>query len=129
MTEFLAAPALGTGFGAWWPYLFVFVAGFLATDIWRWAGVAIGGGLRDDSPLLAWIRAVATALVAGVIAKLMLEATGSLAQVPVWLRLLSGVSGLAVYFATRRNLGFGVAAGEVVLLGGTFLGAAVTGAG
>lgn len=122
MMELLSAPALGSGLGAWWPYVFVLVAGFLATDIWRWAGVAVGGGLRDDSPALAWIRAVATALVAGVIAKLVLEPTGSLAAVPVWLRLVAGLTGLAAYYLTRRNLGIGVAAGEAVLIGGAFFG-------
>jgi hypothetical protein len=24
---------------AWWPYIFIAVAGWLATDLWRWLGV------------------------------------------------------------------------------------------
>jgi hypothetical protein len=33
----------------WWPYAFIAVAGWLATDIWRWLGVLIGNRLKEDS--------------------------------------------------------------------------------
>ena len=26
----------------WWPYLFIAIAGWLGTDIWRWLGVLVG---------------------------------------------------------------------------------------
>ena len=41
-------------FGAWWPYIFIAVAGWLATDVWRWLGVLIGNRLLDDSLALIW---------------------------------------------------------------------------
>lgn len=63
----------------WWPYVFIAVAGWLATDIWRWIGVVGGSRLKDDSPALALVRAVATALVAAVVAKLILYPSGVLA--------------------------------------------------
>jgi len=107
--------------GPLWPYLFVLAAGFLATEVWRWAGVAFGGGLPEDSPLIGWVRAVATALVAGVVAKLILEPSGTLAETPALLRVAAAAAGLAAYLALRRNLLVGVAAAEAVLLGGWLL--------
>ena len=79
---------LGQGWaGDFGPYLFILLAGFLATDIWRWLGVLIGNRLHDDSELLNWVKAVATALIAGVIGKLILFPAGALATAPVALRL------------------------------------------
>lgn len=109
---------LGPVLAAAWPYLFVIVAGVLATEVWRWAGVAFGGSLSEDSPVFGWVRAVATALVAGVVAKLILEPTGSLAATPVWLRVAAAAIGLAAFLGFRRNLVLGIVAGEAALLAG-----------
>ncbi|TIU81024.1 MAG: AzlD domain-containing protein, partial [Mesorhizobium sp.] len=40
----------------WWPYMFILVAGFAATDIWRFLGVYLGGKLSEDSDLLVLVR-------------------------------------------------------------------------
>ncbi len=82
----------------WWAYAFIAIAGWLATDIWRWLGVLAGNRLRDDSEALNWVRAVATALVAAVIAKLILYPTGVLAQSPLWLRLGAVAVGAIAFF-------------------------------
>jgi hypothetical protein len=47
----------------WWTYIVIIVAGFLATDIWRWLGVLVGNRLDEDSEALHWVRAVAAARV------------------------------------------------------------------
>lgn len=49
-----------TWMDGWWAYAFIAIAGWLATDIWRWLGVLAGNRLRDDSEALNWVRAVAT---------------------------------------------------------------------
>ena len=60
----------------WWaPYLFIAIAGWLATDLWRWLGVLAGNRLKEDSEALHWVRAVATALVMAVTAKLIVFPT------------------------------------------------------
>ena len=38
----------------WWPYLFILIAGFAATDVWRFLGVYLGGRVSEDSELLGW---------------------------------------------------------------------------
>jgi len=108
---------LGQGWaGDFGPYLFILLAGFLATDIWRWLGVLIGNRLHDDSELLNWVKAVATALIAGVIGKLILFPTGALAAAPVVLRLAAAVLGWAAFMAARKNVLVGVVAAELVLI-------------
>lgn len=104
--------------GELWPYVFVLVAGFLATEMWRWIGVLVGARLDEASPALAWVRAVATALVAGVISKMLLSPGGALATTPALLRIIAAGIGLAAYLALGRRLFIGVAAAEAVLIAG-----------
>lgn len=102
----------------WWAYAFIAIAGWLATDIWRWLGVIAGKQLRDDSEALNWVRAVATALVAAVIAKLILYPTGVLAQSPLWLRTGAVVLGALAFFLARQKPIAGIATTIAVLAAG-----------
>ncbi|GAB4532248.1 MAG: AzlD domain-containing protein [Roseibium sp.] len=102
----------------WWSFLMILVAGWLATDAWRWLGVFASGRLREDGELLIWVRCVATALVAGVISKLILFPQGVLAETPLWLRLAAVGFGFAAFFASRQRVVVGVLAGELFLLAG-----------
>ena len=111
-----------TAFEAWWwPYLFIAIAGWLATDLWRWLGVLAGNRLREDSAALTWVRAVATALVAAVVAKLIVYPTGVLAGSELWIRIAATVAGFAVFLATRQKVAVGIAASIAVLVGGLLL--------
>lgn len=93
----------------WWTYLVIIVAGFLATDIWRWLGVLFGHRLNEESEALYWVRAVATALVMAVTAKLIVFPTGTLAGSPLWLRLGAAAIGFAVFLLAGRPVAVGVA--------------------
>lgn len=113
-------------FGQGWagdfgPYLFILIAGTLATDIWRWLGVLAGNRLRDDSEALNWVRAVATALIAAVIGNLILFPAGALASAPFALRVGAAAFGWAIFMAAGRNILAGVAAAEIALVGGWLL--------
>ncbi|MBO6756172.1 MAG: AzlD domain-containing protein [Roseibium sp.] len=103
----------------WWgPFVMILVAGWLATDIWRWLGVLAGGRLREDSEVLIWVRCVATALVAGVIAKLILFPQGALADTPMALRLAAAAAGFAAFLIFGQRVIIGVSVGVAVLLAG-----------
>ncbi|MCX7329753.1 MAG: AzlD domain-containing protein [Hyphomicrobiales bacterium] len=103
--------------GGLWPYLVVIVIGFLPTEVWRVAGVLAGRNLDENSQVMVWVRMVATALVAGVVAKLLMSPSGALAVVPLWGRLGALAAGVAVYFVARRSVLAGLFAGEMVLIG------------
>jgi branched-subunit amino acid transport protein len=107
--------------GWWWPYLFIIIAGWVATDLWRWLGVLAGNRLRDDSPALDWVRAVATALVAAVIAKLILYPSGGLAEAPVLLRVGAAALGFLAFLYFRQTVWIGIVVAISVLAAGLFI--------
>ena len=109
-------------FGAWWPFVLVAVAGWLATDIWRWLGVLVGNRLLNDSLVLIWVRAVATTLVAAVIARLILFPAGVLEATPVMLRFGAAAIGFIAFLAARQSVIVGILVAEVVLVAGVLFG-------
>jgi hypothetical protein len=105
----------------WWPYLFILVAGWAATDSWRFLGVYFGGRMTKDSPTLVLVRSVATALVAAVIGNLVVFPSGALADVPLWLRIGAVAAGFAAYLGLRRSVLLSIAVAEAILLCGIAL--------
>ncbi len=106
---------------AWWPYLFIFLAGSVATDMWRFLGVYFAGHVDESAEILVFVRALATALVAAVIAKLILYPEGALALTPVWLRIGAAAAGFAAYLGTGKKVYAGVLGAEAVLIGGILM--------
>src|SRR5205814_9878213 len=49
------------------------ISGFLPNEVWRMLGLWLGGGVDEGSELLVWERAVATAILAGVIAQILVQ--------------------------------------------------------
>jgi hypothetical protein len=104
-----------------WPYVAMVLVGFLPNEVWRWLGIVMARGLDERSEIVVWVRAVATAILAGVIAKLTLFPPGALAEVPLTARLAAVVIGFAAFLAFRRSVFAGVVVGEVVLVGSALL--------
>ena len=98
------------------PYLALVLVGFLPNEVWRWLGFAVARGIDEGSEILVWVRAVATAVLAAVIAKLIFFAPGALATVPLSVRLAAMAAGFVGFVAFRRSVFAGVAIGEVVLI-------------
>ena len=99
-----------------WPYIVLVLAGFLPNEVWCWLGFILARGVDQESEVLVWVRAVATAVLAAVIAKLIFFAPGALASVPLGVRLVAIVAGFAGFVLFRRSVFAGVATGEVVLV-------------
>ncbi|MEJ8573426.1 AzlD domain-containing protein [Microbaculum marinum] len=110
----------GVGAGVW-PYLFIVLAGFAATDLWRILGVFLSARIDEDSEVLLWVRAVATALVAGLVARLVIYPVGDLASTALTVRLAAAAIGIATFFIVRRNMLAGILAGEAALLAAVWL--------
>jgi hypothetical protein len=104
-----------------WPYLVLLLVGFLPNEIWRVLGLVLARGLNEDSEIVMWSRAVATAILAGVIAKLILFSSGALATIPLPVRVTAAVCGFLAYLVMRRSVFAGVIVGEATLLLGGFL--------
>ncbi|MDP3258384.1 MAG: AzlD domain-containing protein [Bosea sp. (in: a-proteobacteria)] len=106
--------------GPWWPYLALILFAVLPTEIWRWLAVAFSRRIDADSPALEWVRAVATALLAGIVAKLIVAPPGALAAVPLALRVGALSVTLAIMLFDRRRVLLAVLAGEATLIGGAY---------
>jgi hypothetical protein len=104
--------------GDWHALVVLMVAGVLPNQIWRWLGLWLGGGLDEGSDVLMWVKAVATAILAGVIAQIIVQPPGALASVPGGLRYGALAAGFAAFMLTRRSTFAGVVCGELVMLTG-----------
>jgi hypothetical protein len=106
--------------GPLWPYLALLLFAVLPTEIWRWLAVAFSRRLDANSPALEWVRAVATALLAGIVAKLIVTPPGALAAVPMALRVAALAVTLGIMLFDRRRVMLAVLAGEVTLIAGAW---------
>jgi len=104
--------------GDWHALVVLLLAGVIPNQIWRMLGLWLGAGLDEGSDLLVWVKAVATAILAGVIAQILVQPPGALASVPDWLRYGAVAAGFAVFMVTRRSIFAGVVGGEIVMLAG-----------
>lgn len=104
--------------GDWHALLVLVIAGFLPNEVWRMGGLWFSRGVDESSEALVWVRAVATAILAGVIAQILVRPPGALASVPDILRYGAVVAGFVVFLLTKRSTFAGVASGEIVMLSG-----------
>ena len=100
------------------PYLALILVGFLPNEVWRVLGLVLVRGLDERSQIIVWVRAVATAMLAAVLAQLILASTGALAAIPVAVRIGAAVAGFVAFLIARRSVFVGVVTGEVVLVAG-----------
>ena len=117
MSDWLAN-SLSSFFGDPHALLVLVIAGFLPNEVWRMLGLWLGGGVDEGSEVLVWVRAVATAILAGVIAQILVQPPGALASVPDGLRYGAVAAGFAVFMLTRRSIFAGVVSGEVAMVAG-----------
>lgn len=103
------------------PYLALILVGFLPNEMWRWLGILISRGLDENSEIVVFVRAIATAILAGVIARLIFIAPGALATIALPVRIGAVAFGFCVFLMFKRSIFAGVVAGEVALIAGAML--------
>lgn len=103
--------------GAFAPYALLILVGVLPNEVWRMLGVMLARGLDEDSEIIVFARAVATAILTGVVGKLVVFAPGALGGVPLRVRIGATALGLVAYALFRRSVfaGVMVATGAVVV--------------
>ena len=100
-----------------WPWVALILFGFLPSEIWRALSIFLSRGVDENAPILGWVRAVATALLAGVVAKLLLSPNGALAAIPLAGRVGAMAVGLVAFWATRRSVLAAVLAAAAAIVG------------
>ncbi len=75
--------------------------------------VAVAGRMSPDSAVIQWVEAVAYALLAALIARMILVPQGVLGDVSFGIRAVATLTGVGAYYACGRSLlaGTGVGAG------------------
>lgn len=106
----------------WWPFAFILIAGWFATDAWRFAGVVLGRRLSETSQIFLLVRSVATALVAAVIARLVVFPSGALADTALGLRMAAAAIGFVAFLAGGQRVAVGVGVSVAVLAAGMLAG-------
>jgi branched-subunit amino acid transport protein len=114
----MAGTAVSDFIGDWHALVVLLLAGVIPNQIWRMLGLWLGSGLDEGSDLLQWVKAVATAILAGVIAQILVEPPGALASVPAVLRYGALAAGFVAFMLTRRSIFAGVVTGEIVMFVG-----------
>jgi hypothetical protein len=104
--------------GDWAPYALLILVGFLPNEAWRMLGVVLARGLDEDSQIIVFARATATAILTGVVGKLVIFAPGALASVSVTVRIGAAALGLVAYWLARRSVLAGVVAATLAVMAG-----------
>jgi len=100
------------------PYALLILVGFLPNEVWRMLGIVLARGLDEDSQVIVFARATATAILTGVVGKLVIFAPGALAGVSLGVRLGATALGLAAYLLARRSVLTGVVAATLAMMAG-----------
>jgi hypothetical protein len=103
------------------PVLALILVGFLPNEVWRVLGLVLVRGLDESSEVIVWVRAVATAMLAGVLAQLILASSGALATVPVGVRIGAACAGFVAFLLVRRSVFVGVLTGVAAFVLGAYL--------
>ena len=104
--------------GEWAPYAMLILVGFLPNEVWRMLGIVLARGLDEDSQVIVLARATATAILTGVVGKLVIFAPDALAGVSLSVRLGATALGLVAYLLARRSVLAGVVAATLALMAG-----------
>ena len=101
-----------------WPYVLLVLVGFLPNEVWRVLGIVLARGLDESSQIIVFARAVATAILTGVVGKLVVFAPGALASVPLGVRLGAIALGTAAFMVSGRSVFAGVATATIAIVAG-----------
>jgi Branched-chain amino acid transport protein (AzlD) len=107
--------------GEWAPYAMLILVGFLPNEVWRMLGVVLARGLDEDSQVIVFARATATAILTGVVGKLVIFPPGALAGVSLNVRIGATALGLVAYLVARRSVLAGVVVATLAMMAGMFV--------
>ncbi len=100
------------------PWFLLFLAAS-ATFVWRALGVALAGRIDPEGRVFDWVNAVAYAMVAGLMMRIILFPTGTLVDAPMMDRMISVGIAFAVWALMGRALLQGLFAGVLAFAGFT----------
>jgi hypothetical protein len=103
-----------------WSLPAIILAAAAVSDFWRVLGALLSARIDENSASFRFVRCIATALIAAIIARLVLYPTGAMAEIPAWLRVGAMGCGFAAYRAANRSMLTGTVVCEALLAGGVW---------
>ncbi len=97
-------------------YLLIFLVGCLPTVMWRFLGVYFAAKISEDSEVFIWVRAVATALIAALVMRIVIAPTGLLAQTALSSRVLALSAAVVIYALMRPRFSYSLVASLATLV-------------
>lgn len=82
--------------------LLIVALGFLATEPWRWLGVAFSSHFNEDDEIIKYVRTIATAFIAALVVRLIFLPSGALAQSELASRLVA-LGGASLLFMMMKG--------------------------
>lgn len=83
----------------------------LATGVWRLAGALLVDRLDEGGAFFAWMTAIAYAMVAGLMARMVLTPAGVVEPTEILLRFAAAAVGFGIWFWRGRAVMAGLLAG------------------
>ena len=102
-------------------YLILLLVAAAPTGIWRITGVLLARRISNQSEIFEWVRFVATALLAGVVSKLLANPSGVLALAPLWGRMSAVALAFCAFMLCKRSVFVGVLVGEVIVITSVYI--------
>ncbi|NQV98285.1 MAG: AzlD domain-containing protein [Rhodospirillales bacterium] len=96
-----------------WVVLLACIGG---TFVWRALGVAVASRIDISGNVFQWFNCVAYAMLAGLITRVLLIPSGTLAETPDIDRIAAMTGGLIIYFFYNRNIFIGTGTAFVLFL-------------
>lgn len=101
--------------------LAVVLAAVAATFVWRALGAVLVGRVDPDGPVVRWFALTSYALLAALVVRLLILPSGSLAELPLAIRLGAMAITLAVWWLSRRRVLPAVLAGSACIVAAALL--------
>lgn len=83
-------------------FLAILIGGFAVTYVWRMLGALAAARVNPEGEIMLLVRAIATALIAALVARLVVQPEGLLATSLAVSRYLAILLGLGFYFWRKR---------------------------
>lgn len=96
--------------------LAVVLVAVAATFVWRALGAVLVGRVDPEGAVVRWFALTSYALLAALVVRLLILPTGSLDQLPLWIRLGAMAATLAVWWLSRRSVLPAVLAGSACIV-------------
>ncbi|MGE0210493.1 MAG: AzlD domain-containing protein [Parvibaculaceae bacterium] len=80
----------------------ILIAGFAVTYVWRMLGAVAAARVNPEGEIMLLVRAIATALIAALVARIVLQPEGLLAASLAASRYVAILTGVGFYFWQRR---------------------------